>query len=586
MHDLVIRNGLVIDGSGTPGRQTCIAVDKGIITLVADDVGPGREEIDATGLIVSPGWVDIHAHYDGQVTWDRYLTPAGWNGVTTVVFGNCGVGFAPVKPDQHGFLIQLMEGVEDIPGSALAEGITWEWETFPEYLDALDRNTYAIDIGTQVPHGAVRAYVMGEAGADGVDATPDEIREMADIVRQGLEAGALGFSTSRTELHRAKDGQFVPGTKAGSEEVLGIGRMLGEVGHGVFQMAGDYKPEAYELGWMKQLSEETNKRVLYSVVQSSGDTDQWRRLLKASEDDELGLLTPQIAPRPAGLLLGWESSVHPFMAHKDFAPLRHLSVEERTKKLKDPATRAALLANPPDYSRFSSVIAMILGGFDNMYPLGATPDYEPSPDNSVEAIAASRGCSPQEVIYDVMNSEGLNSEERGNLLYLPMLGYVDRNLDATAEMMRHPNTIYGLADGGAHCGVVSDASIPTFLLTHWARDRTRGATIPIEELIENQTRRTARCYGLLDRGVLAQGMKADINVINFDELKIHAPRVAYDLPANGKRYLQDISGYHTTICAGEIIYRDGQATGNLPGQLIRGPQPAPTAIGAGAATEQ
>ena len=416
----------------------------------------------------------------------------------------------------------------------------------------------------------MRAYVMGEAGANGVDATPEHIQEMADIVRQGLEAGALGFSTSRTELHRAKDGQFVPGTKAGRDEVLGIGRMLGEVGHGVFQMAGDYKPEAYELGWMKQLSAETNKRVLYSVVQSSGDTDQWRRLLKAAEDDERGLLTPQIAPRPAGLLLGWESSVHPFMAHKDFARLRNLPVEEQKEKLKDPATKAAMLANPPDYSRFSSVVAMILGGFDNMYPLGVNPDYEPSPDNSVEAIAARRGCSPQEVIFDVMSSE-----DEGHLLYLPMLGYVDRNLDAAAEMMRHPATIYGLADGGAHCGVVSDASIPTFLLTHWARDRTRGDTIPIEELIENQTRRTAQCYGLLDRGVLAPGMKADINVINFAELKIHAPRVAYDLPANGKRYLQDISGYHTTICSGEIIYRDGQATGNLPGRLIRGPKPAP-----------
>ena len=324
MHDLVIRGGTVIDGTGATTYAADVAVNDGIITSVSavGTVGEAKTEIDATGLLVAPGWVDIHAHYDGQVTWDPYLSPAGWNGVTTVVFGNCGVGFAPVKPDQRDFLIQLMEGVEDIPGSALAEGIDWQWESFPEYLDALDGQSYAIDFGTQVPHGAVRAYVMGEAGANGDGASADEIEQMAVIVKQGLEAGALGFSTSRTELHKAKDGKFVPGTKASRDEVVGLGRMLGEVGHGVFQMASDYKPEAEELGWMKQLSRETGKRVLYSVVQSKGDPDQWRRLLQASEDHDAGLLTPQIAPRPAGLLLGFESSVHPFMAHRDYAVLR------------------------------------------------------------------------------------------------------------------------------------------------------------------------------------------------------------------------------------------------------------------------
>ncbi|MFT5560322.1 MAG: N-acyl-D-aspartate/D-glutamate deacylase [Candidatus Azotimanducaceae bacterium] len=573
MHDLVIRGGMVVDGTGGPAQLQDVAVDGKTITAVGADIGPGREEIDATGLLVTPGWVDIHAHYDGQVTWDPYLTPAGWNGVTTVVIGNCGVGFAPVKPDQKEFLIQLMEGVEDIPGSALAEGIRWNWETFPEYLDALGAQPYVIDVGTQVPHGPVRTYVMGEQGAADNYATPEQIQSMAEIVKTSLDAGALGFSTSRTKLHRAKNGDLVPGTLAAREELLGIGRVLGEVGHGVFQMASDYKPEDYELGWMKQLSLETGCRILYSVVQSSGDPDQWRRLLRASEvaADEGALISPQIAPRPAGLLLGFESSVHPFMLHKDYKPLHHLSGEEKKKALANPSVRQAILTNLPDYDRFDGVLGMILKSFDMMYPLGKLPDYEPAPENSIAAIAAKRSCTPQEILYDVMMRD-----PGEDLVYLPMLGYSDQNLDATAELMRHPNTIYGLADGGAHCGVVSDASIPTFLLTHWARDRTRGDRIPIEELIHNQTSVTAKCYGLDDRGVIAPGMKADLNVIDFDKLQIHGPRVAYDLPAEGKRYLQDVTGYRVTICSGQIIYRDGKATGVLPGQLIRGPQSAAT----------
>ncbi len=574
MHDLIIRGGTVIDGTGAPARQADVAIAGGVIVAVGQGLGSGREEIDASGLIVTPGWVDIHTHYDGQATWDAHLTPAPWNGVTTVVMGNCGVGFAPVKPDQHDFLIQLMEGVEDIPGSALTEGIKWQWESFPEYLDALGGQHFAIDVGTQVPHGAVRAYVMGDAGAKNEEANPEHIAAMAAIVREGLEAGALGVSTSRTKLHRAKDGEFVPGTTAAFDEVLGIGRMLGEVGHGVFQLAGDYLPEDAELGWMKQLGRETGKRILYSMVQSSGDPDQWRRLLRASEVDraEGGMLTPQIAPRPAGLLLGFESSVHPFLLHKNLWPLYALSVEDRRAALATPETRALVLAEPPDYSQLSGVVGMVMHGFDQMFVLGEDPDYEPSADQSIAAIAAREDRTPQEVAYDVMAS---NKGE--GLIFLPMLGYVDKDLDATAEMMRHPNSIYGLADGGAHCGMISDASIPTFLLTHWARDRSRGERIPIEELVENQTSRTAECYGLNDRGVIAPGMKADINIIDFANLRIHAPKIAYDLPAGGKRFLQEITGYHSTICSGEVIYRHGKATGKLPGRLIRGPQAAPPA---------
>jgi N-acyl-D-amino-acid deacylase len=415
---------------------------------------------------------------------------------------------------------------------------------------------------------------MGDAGAKNEEASPEDIAAMAAIVREGLEAGALGVSTSRTKLHRAKDGEFVPGTKAAFDEVLGIGRMLGEVGHGVFQLAGDYLPEDAELGWMKQLGRETGKRILYSMVQSGGDPDQWRRLLRASEVDraEGGTLTPQIAPRPAGLLLGFESSVHPFLLHANFWPLMKLTVEERRASLATPETRASVLAKPPDYSQLSGVVGMVMHGFDQMFVLGEEPDYEPSAEQSIAAIATREGRTPQEVAYDIMASEGGNG-----LIFLPMLGYVDNDLDATAEMMRHPNSIYGLADGGAHCGMISDASIPTFLLTHWARDRKRGERIPIEELVENQTSRTATCYGLNDRGVIAPGMKADINVIDFENLRIHAPKIAYDLPAGGKRFLQEITGYHSTICSGEVIYRHGKPTGRLPGRLIRGPQPAPLA---------
>jgi len=569
MHDVIIRGGTVIDGTGAPATKADVAINGRVISAIGDNLGPAREEIDATGLLVTPGWVDIHAHYDGQLTWDPYVTPAGWSGTTTVVVGNCGVGFAPVRPDQHDFLIQLMEGVEDIPGAALAEGISWEWETFPEYLDALERRSFAIDIGTQVPHGAVRAYVMGE-GANVKEAGPDDIRKMAEIVKEGLEAGALGFSTSRTTLHRAKDGQVVPGTYAASDELFEIGRTLGHVGHGVFQLAGDYVPEEYEIGWMKALGREINKRILFSMVQSAGDPDQWRRLLQAAKEDsaEGGYLTPMIAPRPVGLLLGFESSVDPFLLHPGFVALHGLSVDQRRAALRTPEVRESILNNAPDFSKADGLLAMFTIGFEQMFPLGEKPNYEPAPEESIAARAEKKGCTPQELLYDIMTSE------TGNLIYLPMLGYVDRNLDATSELMRHPNSIYGLADGGAHCGLISDASIPTFLLTHWARDRTRGARIAIEELVENQTRRTAECYGLNDRGVIAVGMKADINVIDFDKLEIHEPKMTYDLPAEGKRFLQKITGYHATLCSGQVIYRDGEPTGNLPGKLIRGPQAA------------
>ncbi|MDJ0868037.1 MAG: amidohydrolase family protein [Myxococcota bacterium] len=572
MHDLVIRGGSVVDGTGAPARRADVAIDGDRIVAVGTDVGPGQREIDATGQIVTPGWVDIHTHYDGQVTWDTHLTPSGWNGVTTVVMGNCGVGFAPVRPGEQQFLIQLMEGVEDIPGTALAEGIQWDWESFPEYLDAVDKMPRAIDVAAQVPHGAVRAYVMGERGARNEKATPEDIEQMAALVKEGLEAGALGFSTSRTILHRAVDGELVPGTTAEDDEVMGIGRTLGEVGHGVFEVASDLAPEGKELGWMKRLGKETGRPVTFACLQNPIDPTQWRRLLDEVERDaaEGGHLTPQVAQRPAGLLLGFECTAHPLMFSPAWAELAGLSRQERQARLADPEVRRELIESQADLSGLPGPAVLVANGFHTMFPLGDPPDYEPGPEQSIQAIAERGGRDPREVVLDT-----LLANDGTGLIYLPLLGYADGDLEAIRAMMVHPQSVFGLSDGGAHCGIICDASMPTFLLTHWARDRARGERIPLEQLVERQTRRTATFYGMEDRGVLAPGMKADVNVIDFDALHIHAPEIVYDLPADGRRLIQKVDGYRYTICSGEVIYEEGEPTGALPGKLVRGPQASP-----------
>ncbi len=574
MHDLVIRGGTVVDGTGTPPRVADVAIDGDRIAFVGGEIGEGRREVDATGHLVTPGWVDIHTHYDGQVTWDPHLTPSGWNGVTTVVMGNCGVGFAPVRPGQQDYLIQLMEGVEDIPGAALAEGITWGWESFPEYLDAIDAFPRAIDVAAQVPHGAVRAYVMGERGAKNEKATPEEVREMAAIVKQGLEAGALGFSTSRTILHRAKDGELVPGTTADREEVIGIGRALGEVGHGVFEVASDLVPEEQELAWMREVRRETGRPVSFACLQNDLDPDQWRRLLAACEEDAKagGRLTPQVAQRPAGLLLTLEGSAHPFIFHAPYRRLLDLPIAERVERMRDPKVRAEILDSPSDLSHLPGPVGMITHAWHRMFPIGDPVEYEPAEDESLQAIADRDGRRPEEVAYDIL----LERNGKG-IIYLPLLGYSRGNLDDIREMMMHPQSIFSLSDGGAHCGLICDASMPTYLLTHWARDRKRGEKIPLERLVHCQTQRTAAFYGLGDRGVVAAGMKADLNVIDFEGLTIHPPEMVYDLPAAGRRLVQKVDGYKCTICAGELIFENGEPTAARPGKLIRGPQPAPQA---------
>jgi len=574
MHDLVIRGGTLVDGTGAAARKCDVAIDGDRIAAVGTEVGPGRREIDATGLMVAPGWVDIHTHYDGQVTWDPHLTPSGWNGVTTVVMGNCGVGFAPVRPGKQQFLIQLMEGVEDIPGTALSEGMSWEWETFPEYLDALDTKPLAIDVGTQVPHGAIRAYVMGERGARNEKATATDVEQMAELVREGLRAGALGFSTSRTILHRAKDGELVPGTTADRAEVVGIGRAMGEVGHGVFEVASDLAPEEEELDWMRAITQETGLPVSFACLQNDLYPDQWKRLLAACEEDarQGGRLTPQVAQRPAGLLLSLESTAHPFLFHPGYQKIAALPIAERVEKMRDPAVRAEILDHAPDLSALPGPVGLVVNGWGRMFPLGDPVEYEPAADQSLEAIAQREGRRPEDVAYDLLLERGGKG-----VIYLPLLGYTGGDLEAVREMMLHPQSVFSLSDGGAHCGLICDASVPTYLLTHWARDRKRGEKIPLEWLVQQQTQHTAAFYGLEDRGVIAPGMKADVNVIDFDGLHIHPPEMVYDLPAEGRRLVQKIDGYEYTVKSGEIIFERGIGTDARPGRLIRGPQAAPHA---------
>ncbi|CAN5694789.1 amidohydrolase family protein [soil metagenome] len=574
MHDLVIRNGRVVDGAETAAFLADIAIDNGKITAIGKITQGGRREIDAGGLIVTPGWVDIHTHYDGQVTWDPYLAPSSWHGVTTAVMGNCGVGFAPVRPDRHAWLIELMEGVEDIPGAALSEGIKWTWETFPEYLNSLEGQPRVIDVATQVPHGAVRAYVMGERGARNEAATAQDIAEMSRIVGEGVAAGALGFSTSRTMLHLAKDGEPVPGTFAAEDELLGIGRAMGLAGHGVFEMASDMAPAEDEFNWMRSLSAETGVPVTYGLLQSPVKADGWRRLLQLTEEAraEGAQITAQIACRPTGMVLGWQSTVHPFIGRETYRQLSALPFAERIVHLRDPEVRAKILAEP---SKSMGAIGMILTlGFDRMFRLEHESglDYEPCAEDSIAHLARTTGQSPDAIVYDML----MEKDGRG-YIYLPLLNYAEFNFDHIHEMMNHPNTVLSLSDGGAHCGVICDASFPTYMLTHWVRDRSRGERLSLEKVVSMQTRDTARLYGLHDRGTLAPGMKADLNLIDFEKLAILAPEMAFDLPAQGRRLIQRAQGYVATIVDGVVTFENGEATGEMPGKLIRGPQYAPMA---------
>jgi N-acyl-D-aspartate/D-glutamate deacylase len=570
MHDLVIRRGTVVDGTGEPARTADVAIDGGVISEVGDLRGAAAiREIDADGLLVTPGVVDVHTHYDGQVTWDPLLTPSSWHGVTTLVMGNCGVGFAPVRPGSEEWLIQLMEGVEDIPGTALAEGITWAWESFPEYLDALERLPRVLDVGTQVPHGAVRAYVMGERGARNEPATPDDIAEMARIVKEGIAAGALGFSTSRTIMHRAVDGEPVPGTFAAEDELFGIGAALAELGAGVFELAPagvmgeDLSAPEKEAAWMRRLAAAIRRPISFALLQHNQAPEQWRDLLKFAEEAnaEGADLRPQVAGRPLNLLVGWQT-FHPFKDRPTYERIADLPLAERIVELRRPEVKAAILAEKP--AQLDGMLQFVLTSLDRIYPMGEPPVYEPGPDDSVAAIAARSGRDEEDVLYDLM----LRHDGR-ELLMMALLGYSHGNLDAIKEMLLHPQTALGLSDGGAHCGVICDASMPTTMLAHFVRDRD-GERIPLETAVRKMTSDTARLYGLGDRGVLAAGYKADVNLIDFDRLNLRLPELVFDLPAGARRLVQRADGWVTTIVAGEVTFLEGEETGARPGRLVRG----------------
>ncbi len=574
MHDLLIRAGTVVDGTGSPGRTADVAITDGVVTEVGRVDGAARRVIDADGALVTPGFVDVHTHYDGQATWDPLLTPSCWHGVTTIVMGNCGVGFAPVATDRHQWLIGLMEGVEDIPGAALSEGIQWGWETFPEYLDAIESQPRAVDVGAQVPHGAVRAFVMGERGAKNEPATDADISAMADIVREGIAAGALGFSTSRTLAHRAIDGEPVPGTFAAEGELFGIGSVLGELRTGVFELAPagalgeDLAAPEKEVAWMRRLAAATGRPVTFALTQNNADPTAWRRQLElAAQAAAEGVpVRPQVHGRTVSILLGF-TTFHPFNFTAAWG--------ETGVGLLPWAEQVARITGDPDLrSRLVRELAAmaddpIIRGFMNperVYLLGDPPDYEPGPDRSVAAIARQRGGEAWDTLLDLMLADGGRE-----LLNSPVLNYTDGNLEPVREMLLHPTSAFGLGDGGAHAGQTCDASTTTFMLTHWARDRADGR-LPVELAVHKVTQATATLYELGDRGVLAPGYVGDANVIDFDKLQLHRPHKVADLPGGASRLLQTADGYVATVKSGEVTFEDGTHTGALPGVLLRGPR--------------
>lgn len=555
MADLTIRNARLIDGTGSPERPADIVVDGPHITAVTEpgDGEAGHREIDAGGYIVTPGFVDIHTHYDGQVCWDKQVTPSCWHGVTTVVMGNCGVGFAPVRPGAENELVELMESVEDIPGTALHDGIAWTWETFPEYLDAID-TPYALDIGTQVPHVAVRHYVMGERCYD--DATADDMAQMRDLTREALEAGALGFSTSRFYGHLDKAGNVVPGTDASADEMRTIGSAFAGLDHGTIEIISDHLEDDAELGWIEQIVRETQRPI--TTLAGVGTRKVWDLAERLAAD---GLeLRPQAGARPASILMSLDGTINPMRQHRAYREIQHEPLEVRRSALRDPGFRERVLTEEPTLPRNPDAVRF-MNRHETIYVLGDDLTYEPSRSESLAGIAAASGVSPLEVMMDELAA--------GRHLLVFFGGYPD-DLEAQRELIEHPNSVFGLSDGGAHCGVLVDSSVPTYMLSYFARDRTRGPRMALPEVVRKLTSDTARLYGMHDRGVVAPGHKADLNVIDHTALRLHQPEMVWDLPAGGKRLVQKADGYRATICSGEVTYEWGEHTGAMPGRLVRG----------------
>ncbi len=565
MYDLIIKNGTVYDGTGDKPFVADIAIKGRKIEAIGELEEVSKQTINAEGKIVAPGFVDIHTHYDGQVTWDPYLRPSTYHGVTTVVMGNCGVGFSPCKPEERDWLISLMEGVEDIPGTALHEGINWQWESFPEYLDILENKPLAIDVGTQIPHGAVRAYVMGTRGINREEATQEEIDRMSQLVKEAIQAGAFGFSTSRTEKHRDSSGALTPSITAHKNELVSIANSIGELNSGVLQGISDFYDFESEFDIFKEMSQSSGRPISITVEQMDQRPDWWHQLLdgiEAAQNEGINMYG-QVPPRATGINMGLEVTLNPFTFYPSFYDLSKKSLEEKVATMRDPKFKKKLLSEKP-VSIGNPLVEEITQSFNKMFRLGDPANYEPDPDSSFKAIAKKQNISPQEVAYDC-----LLEKEGKALIYHPLFNYLPGNLDFVEKMLNHPYSISGLGDAGAHCGAISDASFPTTLIQHWGRDRTRGKKIPLEKLISMQTLETSRLLGISDRGVLKEGYKADINVIDFDNLTLHEPEVLHDLPAGGRRLVQKASGYEYTIVSGQIAFENGEATGALNGRLIR-----------------
>ncbi|MGH8769080.1 MAG: N-acyl-D-amino-acid deacylase family protein [Burkholderiales bacterium] len=562
MHDLVICGGIVVDGTGAPSRNADVAVDGETITGIGTRIGRGRREIDARGMLVTPGFVDIHTHYDGQATWDPYLTPSSWHGVTTVIFGNCGVGFAPVRPGTAPYLINLMEGVEDIPGTVLAEGVSFDWESFPEYLDVLAAAPKVMDVGAQMPHGVLRFYVMGERGADHAEAPTDaEIAHMAVLLEEALHAGALGLTTSRTIKHRARDGRLTPGLSAGEPELFGLARAMKRAGRGVIEVNSDFGPGEFDA--LRSAAAVAQRPLSVLLLQVNNAPDLWRETrAQIHEARKSGLsVNGQVGCRPIGVMMGLETTAHPFSTHPAWTAMDGLSPAARFERLKrDPQLRRVLVEALPDDEHTRNIGQ----AFARTYVLDDAYDYEPHTSNSLAARAQAQKRGPW-----VLALEALMANEGKGLLTHTFENYTEGSLEVIREMLVDEATIMGLGDGGAHVCTICDSSSPTFLLTHWARDRSRGQQLPLEFLVRKQTRETAAAYGLQDRGVLAPGYRADLDVIDFERLRLCKPEVVYDLPAGGRRLTQRAQGYRHTFVAGTETLCDDEHTGALPGRLLR-----------------
>ncbi len=578
MHDLIIRGGTVVDGTGAPGFRGDVAVREGVIVEVGDVTGPAARIIDADGLMVTPGFVDIHTHYDGQVSWDSVLAPSSIHGVTSAGMGNCGVGFAPAMPDRHDWLIRLLEGVEDIPGTALAEGLTWDWESFPDYLDAVGRRNYTMDLGAHMPHAALRAYVMGERGADHTAAPSEaEIERMSALTEEALHAGAIGFSTSRTYVHRSRDGRNIGTLTASELELQGIVAALKRANRGVIQLISDAYLTAdddfaaAELRLIRGLARTSGRRLSFTVQQTDEAPDRWRGIfdeIDAMVADGLDVRA-QVAPRPVGAMLSFASTTNPFILTPTYREINAGGVEARLRALVTAEVRERILAEHGAYKP-GGFAAQLTGGFDRMFRMTDPVDYEPTAETSIAAEAQRTNKSPAEHCYDVMLEEGGR-----RILYMPLINYARGDLDDVYGMMQGARTLYGLSDGGAHCGTISDGSFPTTTIALWSKGSKSGRRFPVEALVHGYTQRNARHVGWRDRGVIAPGYLADLNVIDLAALSLSPPEIVQDLPAGGTRLVQKARGYHWTIKSGVVTFEQGEWTGATPGGLIRGETAAP-----------